>query len=476
MAIIMSMEPSPLPSRCLERALLQAQTEAEASRESDAVDLLCLVSALAQYERLGEERLRAKKRDGARVADVLTRFRREAVHRMDDASLRALGRECAGALVVPFSDHRKKNAAFVADTVAGFAPLAERLAPLWSQALRATLMQAPEGSPRLVLECLALEAYRRSPPPSARRKRLPDRVLFWSVAFLYAEVDPQWDRKSAPPDVDDDATRSARAELRALADAAERRVAAYARARADLQRYRAEAPPEERFAADEMEAALAQCAPQRFRLPQAALDAFEAHCAMVETLLGMLAPAPLLEEEEEAPPPLPQAASPSRREARRRAREAERLRVEECADVLQLARPAEAPEEALQRASAVLQDEEAVLAPEDEEARARRSVLRQLSEGRLPMEFKRTVLSVLACGFHRLVEPELECFVCFAPIDLLGTGARFLMCCEGDFVCQACLQAGAFHRPADGHAVRAELFPVLQAREVRRELGLLRAA
>ena len=165
------MEPSPLPSRCLERALLQEQTEAEAARESDALDLLCLVSALAQHVRLGEERMRAKKRDGARVADVLARFRQQAVRLLDETALRALGRECAGALVVPFSDHRKKGAAFVADTVAGFAPIAERLAPLWTPALRASLMQAPESAPRLVLECMAVEAYRRAPPPSRRRRR-----------------------------------------------------------------------------------------------------------------------------------------------------------------------------------------------------------------------------------------------------------------------------------------------------------------
>ena len=502
------MEPSPLPSRCLERGLLQELTEAEAERESDALDLLCLLSALAQHARLGEERFRAKKRDGARVADVLARFRQQAAHLLDDAALRAFGRECAGALVVPFSDHRKKGAAFMADTVAGFVPLAERLAPLWTPMLRASLLQAPETAPRLALECLALEACRRS-PPSTRRNRRPDRVLFWSVAFLYAEADPQWDRKSAPPDIDDDATRLERTQMRELSDASERRMAAYARARTDLRRYRAEAPLEERFVADEMEAALLQCAPHRFQLSPAVLDAFEAHCAMVRALLDMLPPlveeeaveapvavpiaAPAAEEADAAPPAQivfvaaavivdAPVASSSRREARRRAREAERLRVEECADVLQMARP---PEEALQRASAVLleedEDDDVLVAsssapPEEdnEDARARRSVLRQMSEGRLPLEFKRTVLSVLACGFHRLVEPELECFVCFAPIDLSETtGARFLMCCEGDFVCQACLQAGAFHRPADGHAVRTELFPVLQAREVRRELGLL---
>ena len=176
------MEPSPLLSRCLERALLQEQSEAEAARESEAVDLLCLLSALAHRARLGEERMRAKPESHtARVADTVARFHREcrklfgndASTIANEAPLYAFGRECAGALVVPFSDHRKKAAAFVADTVAGFAPVAERLLPLWSQAqtIRPALMHAlavSPSAPRVLLEDLALEAYRRAPPPTRR--------------------------------------------------------------------------------------------------------------------------------------------------------------------------------------------------------------------------------------------------------------------------------------------------------------------
>ena len=525
------MEPSPLISRCLEPALGREQSNADAERESDAVDLLCLVAALAQYARFGAERLRARRdAHSHRVADTAERFFRECRSLYDDASapvdeapLRALGRECAGALVVPFSDHRKKGAAFVLETASQFAALAEvRLRPLWTTqtpTLRGALLHAlvtmPETAPRLALEFLALDAHRRALAVSARRRHRPtgDRALFWSAAFLYAQADPQWDRKSAPPDVDDAETRRARTELCALADAASARMAALALARERLVLYRAEADPSELFAADEMDAALTRCMPHRFSLPQVVLDTFEAHCVMVDLMRNLLV---RVEEEEavvvEAPvavvdavvpllrlalpaPPLraaPVAAAVveaplagmarRRRLARNRAREAERLRVEECADVLGMAPVAE---DALQRASAVLLEEEESGLPlaaggeeeeEDEDAKARSSVLRQMGEGRLPLEFKRTLLSVLACGFHRLVEPELECFVCFAPLDLAAaaTGARFLMCCEGDFVCQACLQAGAFHRPEDGHAPRTELFPVLQAREVRRELGLLR--
>ena len=107
------------------------------------------------------------------------------------------------------------------------------------------------------------------------------------------------------------------------------------------------------------------------------------------------------------------------------------------------------------------------------DAAAQQAVLAQLKAGTLPAAFKRTLLITLANGFHKLLDDEFECFICLQEIDLAPAEprARYLLCCDGTFICEDCLHNGG-HQPHDRHALRAELFPVLQAKIVRRELGL----
>jgi hypothetical protein len=132
-----------------------------------------------------------------------------------------------------------------------------------------------------------------------------------------------------------------------------------------------------------------------------------------------------------------------------------------------------AAEAASEVVDAALKEERAA-----EGRKAQALVLQQLRDGTLPAAFKREVLFRTAPWFHKFIsggedEGDFACFLCLGDIDLFQgeLTARYLLCCNGAFICGGCLGQGA-HARAFRHDMVAELSPVQLAKAVRGEFGL----
>jgi len=113
----------------------------------------------------------------------------------------------------------------------------------------------------------------------------------------------------------------------------------------------------------------------------------------------------------------------------------------------------------------------------EEGQKAQTLVLQQLKDGTLPMAFKREILFRMAPWFHKFIssnedDDEFSCFMCLGDINLFEgeLTARYLLCCNGSFICGNCIASGS-HARAFQHNMIAELSPVQQAKAVRSEFG-----
>jgi hypothetical protein len=614
------MDPSPIIYKFIHRDVISSYTVRQFNQESKLVDSLCLFSAIGSYFRAGASVL--KERSGslnARMALSVEQFREECkdafiglyVDRVNGLrvveavppsvvdSMAVLGRMCDCKLVYPFAV-KLKDAGFIVSVVQGFQPVFERLFPLWrvegdprqmTIALGAVLNRLMaewseselqrKALATLLVEFVAVSSFAQDmhsfvrDPRTLRATNPVVRELFWKIAFLNWQINPQWDSMDSAVGVfalEAYVTSFNPVDIRAsfvkMAVSAMERVAAVDAHLEKLDHLMRERDSEvdlglmrltrkklqsgvlSRFDADDFELRAAaymvgvfmeqietlaepsssarqdEGAQRRVDVPaQSVRDVVrnaQNRAAVANIIDGDLFAAPavsvpvvgleiltddVLESDDEVVETIVVAEDKKKKLTQSQRRKAAKKREEEdrnqqCSALLdalcfQVANQV-AAEQVRVEAQTLLATQEFVellvqevaaeLANElanatlkevriDEGQKAQGLVLQQLKDGTLPMAFKREILFRMAPWFHKFIssnedEDEFSCFMCLSDIDLFQgeLTARYLLCCNGSFICGECIRQGS-HARAFQHDMVAELSPVQQARAVRSEFG-----
>jgi hypothetical protein len=226
--------------------LWKKSTDDNLMREINVLDRLSMVSGMHWYFVMGQAKLKEKlESQNAKLACAVEQFHAECkdwfqslscirvdgvirispFQQLADECMLVFGRQCACKLAYPFSmGNRVNNADFVVDVVQSFESVYTRLLPLWSTTqahhlsktfgvlLHELMVLWPKEDEdahssglrlsvvSLVFESLAMGEYLDGFLSLGRANRNSAnhpivRSLFWAISFLYARIDPQWDRK-----------------------------------------------------------------------------------------------------------------------------------------------------------------------------------------------------------------------------------------------------------------------------------------
>ena len=496
-------------TQCMPAAVLMAYNPVELARDGHVVDLMCMRAALfrAQQPDASDE----LKRNADEVYDCLKgifsklncEINPEGMFISQGTSIVQL-MELKGAehfnAFSPFACPHSKSVDFMMRTINAAGRIYFRTISLWKGGesrpetvlpmlptlVMHEIMASWKTPPcvymcTLLMESLVLEIYHNFflPLKSADRANPCHplvRELFLTSAYLFAQLDPEWDRRDTftwlEPALAVHVAKSPRKDLRAdlykQTLFAINRVSAVSVSALKLRHFIGRSKPEDRPDLARRIKRMAEMDVGAFNFPKNQLEPLQQELMSTRRLIATL-------EAKHGPTPELDLNPVSvtlemwleyfkcQDAARKKKADQRRRKVTEARAQKELALMLKAAAAETKEIASVLDGVCAKVAAE----RAAELAWATVAEAKtLPPEVARALAKALLPGLETALGETVDCFVCLQPIDFGSDAVRFLTCCEGgSFACGECVR-GHPHPP------QAEWQIVRQTASIRRSLGL----